>query len=123
MPFMVTQASSVMMSSPSPTNGAQDLHENLLLIGDAAFPGSSTELNLYAVAFHFSDHISVVCYNSTCTLALSLCTAVHYKEASEDPSTQLAKVLSFNSPTINHVVALWISKNCCDDDIHCSFQM
>jgi len=29
MPFTVTQASSVMMSSPSPTNGAQDLHENL----------------------------------------------------------------------------------------------
>jgi len=29
------------MSSPSPTNGAQDLHENLLLIGDAAFPGLS----------------------------------------------------------------------------------
>jgi len=27
MPFMVTQASSVMMSSLSPTNGAQDLHE------------------------------------------------------------------------------------------------
>jgi len=26
----------VMMSSPSPTNGAQDLHENLLCIGDAS---------------------------------------------------------------------------------------
>jgi len=38
---MVTQAYLVMMSSPSPTNGAQDLHENLLLIGDAAFPGLS----------------------------------------------------------------------------------
>jgi len=33
MPFMVTQVSSVMMSSQSPTNGAQDLHENLLCIG------------------------------------------------------------------------------------------
>jgi len=49
MPFMVTQASSVMMSSPSPTNGAQDLHENFLCIGDAAFPGLSNqnELNSY----------------------------------------------------------------------------
>ena len=35
-------SSSVMMSSPSPTNGAQVLHENLLCIGDAAFPGSPT---------------------------------------------------------------------------------
>jgi len=46
MPFMVTQASSVMMSSPSPTNGALDLHENLLLIGDAAFPGLSNQNEL-----------------------------------------------------------------------------
>jgi len=46
MPFMVTQASSVMMSSPSPTNGAQDLHENLLSIGDAAFPGLSNQNEL-----------------------------------------------------------------------------
>jgi len=46
MPFMVTQASSVIMSSPSPTNGAQDLHENLLLIGDAAFPGLSNQNEL-----------------------------------------------------------------------------
>jgi len=29
---MVTQASSVLMLSPSPINGAQDLHENLLYI-------------------------------------------------------------------------------------------
>jgi len=36
---------SVMMSSPSP-NGAQDLHENLLLIGDAAFPGLSNQNEL-----------------------------------------------------------------------------
>jgi len=43
---MVTQASSVMMSSPSPTNGAQDLHENLLSIGDAAFPGLSNQNEL-----------------------------------------------------------------------------
>jgi len=46
MTFTVTQASSMMMSSPSPTKG-QDLHENLLFIVDAAFPGLSnqTELN------------------------------------------------------------------------------
>jgi len=36
MSFMVTQVSSVMMSS---TNGAWDLHENLLCIGNAAFLG------------------------------------------------------------------------------------
>ena len=36
-------ASSVMMSSPSPTNGAKDLHENLLCTGDAAFPGLSNQ--------------------------------------------------------------------------------
>jgi len=29
-----------------PTNGAQDLHENLLLIGDAAFPGLSNQNEL-----------------------------------------------------------------------------
>ena len=46
MPFTVTQASSAMMSSPSPINGAQDLHENLLLIGDAAFPGLSNQNEL-----------------------------------------------------------------------------
>ena len=46
MPFTVTQASSVMMSSSSPTNGAQDLHENLLSIGDAAFPGLSNQNEL-----------------------------------------------------------------------------
>jgi len=34
---------SSVMSSPSPTNGAQDLHENLLSIGDAAFPGLSNQ--------------------------------------------------------------------------------
>jgi len=45
MPFMVTQASSVMMSSPSPTNGAQDLHENLLCIGNAAFLGYQIKMN------------------------------------------------------------------------------
>jgi len=32
-----------LISSPSPTNGAQDLHENLLAIGDAAFPGLSNQ--------------------------------------------------------------------------------
>ena len=32
MPFTVTQASSVMMSSPSPTNGAQDLHAQALVL-------------------------------------------------------------------------------------------
>jgi len=36
----------VMMSSPSPTNEAQDLHENLLSIGDAAFPGLSNQNEL-----------------------------------------------------------------------------
>jgi len=36
--FMVTQANSVMMSSPSPINGPQDLHENLHIV-DAAFMG------------------------------------------------------------------------------------
>jgi len=45
MPFMVTQASSVMMSSPPLTNGAQDLHENFLCIGDAAFPELSNQMN------------------------------------------------------------------------------
>jgi len=55
MPFTVTQASSVMMPSPSPTNGTQDLHENLLCIGDAAFLGyqikmSLTKLNLFLQA-------------------------------------------------------------------------
>ena len=35
-----------MMSSPSPTNGAQDLHENLLSIGAAAFPGLSNQNEL-----------------------------------------------------------------------------
>ena len=29
-----------------PTNGAQDLHENLLSIGDAAFPGLSNQNEL-----------------------------------------------------------------------------
>jgi len=29
-----------------PTNRAQDLHENLLLIGDAAFPGLSNQNEL-----------------------------------------------------------------------------
>jgi len=43
---MVPQVSSVMMSSPSPTNGAQDMHENLLCIGDAAFPGLSDQNDL-----------------------------------------------------------------------------
>jgi len=33
-------------SSPSPTNGAQDLHENLLCLGDAAFPGLSNQNEL-----------------------------------------------------------------------------
>ena len=33
-------------SSPPPTNGAQDLHENLLSIGDAAFPGLSNQNEL-----------------------------------------------------------------------------
>jgi len=33
------------MSSPSPTNGAQDLHENLLFIGDAAFRGYQIKMN------------------------------------------------------------------------------
>ena len=37
---------SVMMSSPSPNNGAQDLHENLLCSGDAAFPGLSNQNEL-----------------------------------------------------------------------------
>jgi len=49
MPFMVTQES-VMMSSPSLTiymyNEAQDLHENLLCIGDAAFPALSNQNEL-----------------------------------------------------------------------------
>jgi len=31
---------------PSPTNGAQDLHENLLCIVDAAFPGLSNQNEL-----------------------------------------------------------------------------
>ena len=46
MPFTVAQVSSVMMSSPSPTgtNGAQDLHENLLCIGDAGL-SYQNELN------------------------------------------------------------------------------
>jgi len=46
MPFTVTQVSSVMMSSPPPTNGAEDLHENLLCVGDAAFPGLSNQNEL-----------------------------------------------------------------------------
>jgi len=50
MPFTVTQATSVMMSSQSPTNGAQDLHENLLSIGDAAFPGLIIKSKWTAVA-------------------------------------------------------------------------
>ena len=69
MPFVVTQASSVMMSSPSPTNGAQDLHENLLSIGDAAFPGLSnqTELNLmqaspnYLICMQINKYGTWVC--------------------------------------------------------------
>jgi len=36
----------VMMSSPSPTNGAQDLDENLPYIADAAFPGLSNQNEL-----------------------------------------------------------------------------
>ena len=47
MPFTVTQVSSVMMSSPSPTNGAQDLHEDLLSVGDAAFPRLSNQTELW----------------------------------------------------------------------------
>jgi len=46
MPFMVTQARSVMMSSLSPINGAQDLHEYLVCIGVAAFPGLSNQNEL-----------------------------------------------------------------------------
>ena len=45
MPFAVTRAISVMMSLPSPTNGAQDLHENLLSIGDTAFLGYQIKMN------------------------------------------------------------------------------
>jgi len=48
---MVTQASSVMMTSPFPTNGAQNLHENLLCIGDAAFPGLSNQNELNWTSF------------------------------------------------------------------------
>ena len=46
MPFTVAQVSSVMMSSPSPTNETDDLHENLLCIGDAALPGLSNQNEL-----------------------------------------------------------------------------
>ena len=60
MPFMVTQASSVMMSSPSPVNGAQDLHENLLH-WRCGIPGLSnqTELNYYITCMNelISDHL------------------------------------------------------------------
>jgi len=49
MPFMVTQASSVMMSSPSPINGAQDLHEHFQCTGDAAFSGLSNQNELRQV--------------------------------------------------------------------------
>ena len=45
MPFMVTQASSVMMASPSPVNGAQDLHENLLY-WRCGIPGLSNQNEL-----------------------------------------------------------------------------
>jgi len=38
-----------MTSSPPPTNGAQDLHENLLYIGDAAFLGYQIKMNLTEV--------------------------------------------------------------------------
>ena len=34
----------MMMSSPPPNNGAQDLDENLLCIGDAAFSGLSNQI-------------------------------------------------------------------------------
>jgi len=53
MPFTVTQASSVVMSSPSPTNGAQDLHENLLCVGDAAFLDGQTELNQWKSCYMY----------------------------------------------------------------------
>jgi len=45
---MVTQVSSVMMSSPCPTNGAQDLHENLLSVGNAGL-SNENELNIVIV--------------------------------------------------------------------------
>ena len=53
MPFMVTQASSVMMLSPRPTNGGQDLQENLLCIGDALIPrlSNQNELNRTELIF------------------------------------------------------------------------
>ena len=53
MPFTVTQASSVMMLSPPPTNGGQDLYENLLCIGDAVFPrlSNQNELNRTELIF------------------------------------------------------------------------
>ena len=52
MPFTVTRVSSVMMSSPSPTNGAQDLHENLLSIGDTAFLGYQIKMNWTDLYIH-----------------------------------------------------------------------
>jgi len=50
----VAQASSVMISSPSPTgtNGAQDLHGNLLCIGDAGLSYQNELTCSLAVEFH-----------------------------------------------------------------------
>jgi len=57
---MVTQASSVMMSSPSPTNWAQDLHENLICIRDTAFPGLSIGIGKLCLTF------ALLCYAQHC---------------------------------------------------------
>ena len=46
-----------MMSSPSLTNGAQDLYENLLCIGDAAFPGLSNQDELNWVGGEGEIHL------------------------------------------------------------------
>jgi len=74
MPFTVTQASSVTMSSPSPNNGAQDLHENLLCIGVQHFLG-------YQIKMNRTELISfiITCRNEETSLVAHVQTKHHLK--------------------------------------------
>ena len=75
---MASQTSSVMMSSPSPTNGAQDLHENLLCIGDTAFPGLSNQHELnYVLSLMFYVIIVVGVFNNFVSTPFFLFSHVH----------------------------------------------
>ena len=50
-----------MMSSPSPISGAQDLHENLLCIGDAAFLNYQIKTNWTELNFNHATTWQHLC--------------------------------------------------------------